>query len=115
MLIQKVSNPLYANIKITKQRNQRLKYKKGLNNDDSNTSQSISHLKSLSLIHERNKKHPLISSALYAGLSGPYLQYEDIRRKEYMESKKKWMDKKGFISSVSNSNKYLNNKYIYYK
>lgn len=118
MLILKGTNELYHNIKLSKNINNHRTRSLGKSADYSNLNQydnpisSSRHKKSPS-IGIRNVRHPKFNSALYAGISGPYLSYEEMRRKEYIESKKKWIDKKGFISSVSNSNKYYNNKYIY--
>ena len=120
MLILKGTNELYHNIKLSKnisiQKNRIRSL--GKSADYTNMSQpdnpmTSSRLKKSPSFGIRNIRHPMFNSALYAGISGPYLSYEEMRRKEYIESKKKWINKKGFISSVSSSNKYYNNKYIY--
>jgi hypothetical protein len=48
------------------------------------------------------------NSALYVGLSGLYMSYEERRRKEDLKNKKKWIDQKGF-KNIVNSNRDYNN------
>ena len=56
-------------------------------------------------------------SSPYVNISSPYISYEEIRRKEQLESKKKWVCDQDFFSAVGNS-KRLNSEifdkeYIY--
>lgn len=51
------------------------------------------------------------NSALYVGLSGLYMSYEERRRKEDLKNKKKWIDQKGFKNSVNSNRDYNNYDY----
>ena len=65
--------------------------------------------------NEINKfKHIRYSSSPYINISTPYISYEEIRRKEEIENKKKWICNKNFFSAVgSHSDRYLTEYYDY--
>ena len=62
----------------------------------------------------KNPKKILFNSALYVGLSGDYITEEERRRKDYIESKKKWVCSQDFISCAKGIESDFKNKYIYY-
>lgn len=51
-------------------------------------------------INDEKLKHKLLKlhykNANFVSLASPYMSEEERRRKEYLENKKKWYDKKGF-------------------
>ena len=53
------------------------------------------------------------TSALYVNMSGEYMTSEERKRKEELESKKKWVNKNGFIPYAKNKNSEICNKYLY--
>ena len=60
-----------------------------------------------------NSKRGEKYSSLYVGLSGPYMSQETRERKEYLESKKKWINKQGFIPYVRKNPNWYNNKFMF--
>ena len=97
LIILRLTNSLYYDIKST--------FKK----ENPNFSRNKSN------IHELKKsKHIRYSSSPYISLSTPYITYEEIRRKEEIENKKKWICDKNFFSAVGNhSDRYINEYYDY--
>ena len=75
------------------------------NNNNTNNSMNI------------NRFHFHYYSSPYVNISSPYITYEEIRRKEQLESKKKWICNKDFFSAVGNSNRLntetFDKEYIY--
>ena len=69
--------------------------------------------RSISNVSISNAKADKYKSALYVGLSGPYVSNEERIRKEYVENKKKWVNKKGFIPYAKTKNSDMCNKYLY--
>jgi len=57
-----------------------------------------------SKIKDENKKHDILKkhykNANYVSLASPYISEEEKYRKEYLENKKKWVNKKGFITAT---------------
>ena len=51
------------------------------------------------------------NSALYVGLSGLYMSYEERKRKEDLQNKKKWIDQRGFKNFVNSHRDYNNYDY----
>lgn len=89
MSVLKTKENLYKNIKVNLQI-EKVKYYFG---------------KPLNLSHK-------FTSALYININTPYESKSDRESREYKQNKKKWMNKRGFISCVSSNSKY-NNNYIY--
>lgn len=94
--ILQIKNNLYKNIKST------------IKNDGF-------HLIKNRLFSTRKSKRKLIFTP-YINLTSPYITYEEIKRKEQLESKKKWISKNDFKSAVGNNNvdKYYMENYGYY-
>ena len=84
-LILKRTAPLYSKIKI------HLKYNKPIKRNSN--------------VVKLNKSSKLKLNDLYIPpyyvSQSPYITYEEMRRREEYESKKKWISKRGFITSVS--------------
>ena len=95
LLILKSQNPKYKNIKTSMYFAKRISQR------------------SISNVSISNAKADKYKSALYVGLSGPYVSNEERIRKEYVENKKKWVSKKGFIPYAKTKNSDMCNKYLY--
>ena len=94
--ILRLTNSLYKNIKTYIKKEKKIILKKNKSN----------------LLNSRNKKiikyiSPYMSFA-------PYITFEEIKRKEQLENKKKWISKQGFKNAVGNLSvdKYYIEKYI---
>ena len=87
---------------------------------DSNLENIKSHLK-LENNHKSNKKrkvrkrnlnnNDLYDSSPFINFTSPYISYADIRKKDEIEGKKKWICDKNFISTVGKNNKRIYSKY----
>lgn len=87
MLILKRSVPLYQNISVKLKPIEKKKRNNVL----------------LTSISKQLKPNDLYISPYYVAQS-PYITYEDMKRMDAKESKKKWIDRRGFISSVGKIN-----------
>ena len=75
-------------------------------------------LKNENIKHSRNRlnseiktKHLHYHSSPYIYLSSPYITYDEIKKKDELENKKKWICKKDFFSAVGNYSSRYNTEY----
>jgi hypothetical protein len=94
--ILQIKNNLYKNIKST------IKY------------DSLHLIKNRLFSRKKDKRKIMFSP--FINLTSPYITYEEIKRKEQLESKKKWICKDDFKSAVGNNSvdKYYMENYGYY-
>ena len=97
LIILRLTNSLYYDIKST--------FKK----ENPNITKNKNNIQKINKI-----KHIRYSSSPYISISTPYISYEEIRRKEEIENKKKWICNKNFFSAVgSHSDRYMTEYYDY--
>ncbi len=92
--ILRLMNNLYYDIKITLKNEKRKFSKNRLNKSEIKPS-----------------KHFHYYSSPYVYLSTPYITYEQIKKKDEIENKKKWICKKDFFSAVGNYSRRYNTEY----
>lgn len=110
LLILKGTNELYSNTKSNLQLGKGTGRKNKMKIDTS--IEGKYEMKGLGGFFSNSKGREKYSS-LYVGLSGPYMSQETRERKEYLESKKKWINKQGFIPYVRKNPNWYNNKFMY--
>ena len=95
LIILRLTNKLYYDIKSSfKNENPIIKKKKRNNSYE----------------FRNNRPIDFFSSSPYINISTPYISYEEMRRKEEIENKKKWICDKNFFTAVKNqSDNYSNN------
>ena len=90
---------------------------KGTNSEYKNIQVNMSFDKKCNIKKEKSKSckkdYNDYTSALYVSMSGEYITNEERKRKEELESKKKWLSKNGFIPYAKNKNSEISNKYLY--
>ena len=92
--ILRLMNNQYYDIKITLKNEKRKNSKNRLNKSEI-----------------KNSKHFHYYSSPYVYLSTPYITYDQIKKKDELENKKKWICKKDFFSAVGNYSRRYNTEY----
>ena len=110
LLILKGTNELYSNTKSNLQLGKNTGRKNRMKIDTS--IEGKYEMRGIGGMFSNSKRGEKYSS-LYVGLSGPYMSQETRERKEYLESKKKWINKQGFIPYVRKNPNWYNNKFMF--